>query len=1186
MKHNIKHKALNLRIVSLLLSAIITVGCGRGGGSSSPIGGDSNDNFTLQNRAAAPLTIDNAGTYPVIEGNTERTASVWVHNNSDVAITDFSYTKTYNTNVDMSDKSPSGCSDIMTPRSSCMIRFEVPKLDAKHISAALNIKARYKIGNEYRNVDQVVNFAYVDATNAPATGVVSFSKNAVVNSLGNKEGYATLYIYGTGSRNTIYTINNLKLDNKGLNITNGDIVGKDMVGGAVVAVEVGGSLLAEQSFDTKLDIGSRFGDKSFDNSVNLSVDPVLSSANVVAGFQSIVDVSKKITGEIFIYNSGSRKAIVTGVTSTNTKLTIDRDSCGNGQELASGVSCAVKFMINDKGNGSANITIKYNEVGSDVLTSLVVTQNWFNSTNTTANMSLVADTSILNLIPKTPGKTTVTLTNSGNTQLTGIDVKTPNITNGATVTIEDNTCNNITLQSLQKCTYTLSVIDNNTTNNGNISSTVNANYIDSTGTNTPITTEIVINYKTSSFPTPIVSFSNQPTPMAIVGDGSESAIQTVNLSNIGNYPVTITNAEIVASNGSVPSYLNLESSACEILQKNESCTLTVRLGTATNDTDDAFTNSLKLKITTINNVFTSNDFTATVTPVSVNMSTARLTVSDGITGNGQSTTPYVINGSLTNDRTVTVTYTQQGSGQVRLVGVDALTGNNAMIWQLDDSSTCLNSVLNVAPNLTLKPSDKCTIVYKNVLGENSAGLSASPSITSNIKLPTLTLRTAGGNDFKVTPSFDSGDGNNKDTVYVRNSQALITNFISILNPHTMAQKLQVGSTVTNAVGYDALSVIAKIDKYPLLGLTPESQNLCTSIDSDAYLNQYHISCELPADKGNVSNTYDFDMNTLIALGTDYLDGTFVGEFDMKGINAPQWLFNAKDYHLLQIPASITTHISNFKIHESTITGLSDAGKNETTLVTPTNITTIAKDAFKGNAKLTSVIMPNVTTIGESAFQNNTALTTVIMPEVKTVGERAFHNNTALTTVIMPEVKTVDSLAFAGNKSLTSVNMPNVTTIGQQAFQENTALTSVDMPRVKTVDYAAFYLNTALTTVIMPEVETIGASAFQENTALTSVDTPMLKTLKNQAFMQTPLINVDMPNVKTVGNFAFRDNHKLKSVNMPNVETIGSYAFLNCTAIKSVILPSKELCENVVFNTNKNPCRQPSLARASDRLINN
>ena len=43
MKHDIKNKSLNGRVVSLLLSAIITAGCSHGGGSSSPTGGTSSN---------------------------------------------------------------------------------------------------------------------------------------------------------------------------------------------------------------------------------------------------------------------------------------------------------------------------------------------------------------------------------------------------------------------------------------------------------------------------------------------------------------------------------------------------------------------------------------------------------------------------------------------------------------------------------------------------------------------------------------------------------------------------------------------------------------------------------------------------------------------------------------------------------------------------------------------------------------------------------------------------------------------------------------------------------------------------------------------------------------------------------------------------------------------------------------
>ena len=100
----------------------------------------------------------------------------------------------------------------------------------------------------------------------------------------------------------------------------------------------------------------------------------------MAGFPSIIDVSKNKTGEIFIYNAGSKIAVLQGITSNDAKLAISPtqggDSCVAGMSLSAGASCAVKFSISDKGNAFSNITIKYNEVGSTTEQERVVTQNY------------------------------------------------------------------------------------------------------------------------------------------------------------------------------------------------------------------------------------------------------------------------------------------------------------------------------------------------------------------------------------------------------------------------------------------------------------------------------------------------------------------------------------------------------------------------------------------------------------------------------------------------------------------------------------------------------------------------------------------------------------------------------------------------------------------------------------------
>lgn len=94
------------------------------------------------------------------------------------------------------------------------------------------------------------------------------------------------------------------------------------------------------------------------------------------------------------------------------------------------------------------------------------------------------------------------------------------------------------------------------------------------------------------------------------------------------------------------------------------------------------------------------------------------------------------------------------------------------------------------------------------------------------------------------------------------------------------------------------------------------------------------------------------------------------------------------------------------------------------------VTTVAKNAFKGNKKVKTVkVGKNVTSIGASAFQNCKALTTVTLPaKTTTIGKNAFAGSKKLKKIVIKSTKmttkTIKNGAFKKVSKKTTVDVPN------------------------------------------------------------------------------------------------------------------------------------------------------------------
>ena len=113
------------------------------------------------------------------------------------------------------------------------------------------------------------------------------------------------------------------------------------------------------------------------------------------------------------------------------------------------------------------------------------------------------------------------------------------------------------------------------------------------------------------------------------------------------------------------------------------------------------------------------------------------------------------------------------------------------------------------------------------------------------------------------------------------------------------------------------------------------------------------------------------------------------------------------------------------------------GKNNTSYVIPSGVTTIGNDAFHFCKGLTSITVPEgVTTIGDYAFDNCVGLTSITFPDsLTTIGDSAFYYCSGLKSITLPDsLTTIGDSAFYDCKGLTSITIPEgVTTIGDHAF---------------------------------------------------------------------------------------------------------------------------------------------------------
>ena len=160
-----------------------------------------------------------------------------------------------------------------------------------------------------------------------------------------------------------------------------------------------------------------------------------------------------------------------------------------------------------------------------------------------------------------------------------------------------------------------------------------------------------------------------------------------------------------------------------------------------------------------------------------------------------------------------------------------------------------------------------------------------------------------------------------------------------------------------------------------------------------------------------------------------------------------------------------------------ITGLTEAGKKQKSLVIPSECTEIANGLFLGNKKIEHIDLSNtsITKLKQGIF----------------IG--SFSGASNLKTVKLPKtLKTIEGYTFAGCNPLTNIEFPEeLTNIGPFAFAECRLLTNIKIPKlIKNLPQNVFYNCSSLISVQLPEgLKIIDMEVFKGCVNLESINIP-------------------------------------------------------------------------------------------------
>lgn len=258
----------------------------------------------------------------------------------------------------------------------------------------------------------------------------------------------------------------------------------------------------------------------------------------------------------------------------------------------------------------------------------------------------------------------------------------------------------------------------------------------------------------------------------------------------------------------------------------------------------------------------------------------------------------------------------------------------------------------------------------------------------------------------------------------------------------------------------------------------------------------------------------------------------------------RWKFD-EDYTGL-----IFTYNAGSNDMKTTITGVEEEYKSESSLAIPTSATAIADSAFAWTA-ITSISIPdNIESIGVSAFKGCRMLSSVtIGSSITVISEECFCSSDLVNVTIPSTVKTIAKQAFYYCSRLETITFSNgLETIGESAFQNCIKLKTVTIPNsVTSMGSSAFHDCSALQSFVFGTgVDTVASDIFAGCQVLTSVTIPEnITKIETGAFRGCENLGriVLHDHITTIEDGAFMICTKLTEIVMGSgVETIGNNAF--------------------------------------------
>ena len=261
--------------------------------------------------------------------------------------------------------------------------------------------------------------------------------------------------------------------------------------------------------------------------------------------------------------------------------------------------------------------------------------------------------------------------------------------------------------------------------------------------------------------------------------------------------------------------------------------------------------------------------------------------------------------------------------------------------------------------------------------------------------------------------------------------------------------------------------------------------------------------------------------------------------------------------------SIVDESGNLKIEGTTVTGVTEQGKEAKEIKIPEGVTKIGDDAFSGCTNLENVDIPDsVTEIGYAAFRFCENLTELVLGNgVVSIGGGVIGLCDNLKSITFGDsLKEIDSEFFADNSSLESIN---VTENNEYYSSENGVLFNKDKtvlikyPSAKkdksyTVPETVTSLKGGLGSMVVAFYGTI------DSPYLESITLPEgLKEIPALAFSGSGIKSIIIPqSVTYIGISAFDHCDNLESIVIPDgVTTIDAAAFGACKNLKTVYIPA-------------------------------